>query len=802
MKIKQSKADPIKLEKKNTSLFVLDLYIQREESFFISVLSNKFEYHKIYNNNDNIIIPGFYPRLKKTSFYNKEILKKISNQSILIKSLDNKIMPEEMNKNSDNNLDNTSNIENSIFDSSLKKCQSKDSEKNNEKYQKDLIIKEVSSNKISKSELSKICNINQEIKDLVYKEEKLKSNQIQIIKIAKDGNCFYRCLSYFLLKSQEYYKNIKNLIIEWIENNYEDFLEFFGDDDSKNLKKEDIAKNELDYIKSKDSWGSHYTFSIACLIFKIDIAVYTYEGNYFYKPYNLFKIDNDEKELCIMNYHNNYHFELIYSKNEMVEENTLYNSISEIEMPYIYKKNNIKITGTNFETNYVEINNLNSKNLYDEIYNFLLSIKQNEKEIHDLELQNKNWHYNQILSKFELIYPKRLEDKSISTMEKRKNFRKCIELYKLDKNNRLCILNKNLIKNRKDLYFKIPFKHEKDIIINDCHVNYNHCGRDNTYENVLNNNWYWNGMKKDIATFIKTCPFCNTGNKFKKLKGKNKIIIENGPHYRYVADIWTLPKEIASTTKYKYILDIVDHFSKWYYGYLLHTKEAKEILKNIEIFCENFGNPKILQTDNGKEFKNDLLNTYCLNQDIKLIHSSPYHPQTNGACEVTHKEIQKYICNEFISNKKNFNIEDSLFEIIKIHNNKKHTTTKRIPKDIRDIEDETEIDNIKQEIIKTLARKNKNIDIINFEKFYVIDDKNLCIKKNKFLDKKDNKTIKSKKIIKSNKIPITIIENSSKEDIFLIEIKKTIGILEEGEIYRIHISNIEEVEENLWNNLL
>ena len=83
-------------------------------------------------------------------------------------------------------------------------------------------------------------------------------------------------------------------------------------------------------------------------------------------------------------------------------------------------------------------------------------------------------------------------------------------------------MNKNLIKNRKDLYFKISFKHEKDIIINDCHVNYNQCGRDNTYKNILNNNWFWNGMKKDIATFIKTCPFCNTRNKFKKLKGKIK----------------------------------------------------------------------------------------------------------------------------------------------------------------------------------------------------------------------------------------------------------------------------------------
>ena len=88
------------------------------------------------------------------------------------------------------------------------------------------------------------------------------------------------------------------------------------------------------------------------------------------------------------------------------------------------------------------------------------------------------------------------------------------------------------------------------------------------------------------------------------------------------------------------------------------------------------------------------------------------------------------------------------------------------------------------------------MDIINFEKFYVIDDKNIYIKNNKFLDKKENKKIKTKKVVKSNKIPLEIIGESSKEDIYLIEIKKTIGIFEEGEIYEIHISNIEEVNRN------
>ena len=49
-----------------------------------------------------------------------------------------------------------------------------------------------------------------------------------------------------------------------------------------------------------------------------------------------------------------------------------------------------------------------------------------------------------------------------------------------------------------------------------------------------------------------------------------------------------------------------------------------------------------------------------------------------------------------------------------------------------------------------------------------------------------------KKIIKNIKIAIKIIGGGSKEDIYL-EIKKI--IFEEGEIYEIHINNIEEVNE-------
>ena len=258
-------------------------------------------------------------------------------------------------------------------------------------------------------------------------------------------------------------------------------------------------------------------------------------------------------------------------------------------------------------------------------------------------------------------------------------------------------------------------------------------------------------------------------------------------------------QELKDVTDYNYVLDIIDHFSKWYYGYLLKTKTAEEVLKNIEIFMENFGKCKILQTDNGTEFKNTLLERYCLENNIKLIHSSPYHPQTNGVCEVVHKEIRKYIYTEYLKNKSDFNIEDELFNIIKIHNNKIHSSTKRIPKEIRDIEDINEINDINEEIVKTLSKKNKNYDVIDFGKNYVIDYNTVYIYKDKIIRKK-GKIKKPKKLIK---LPIEIISEYDKDFTeFIIINKKAYNNFERNKTYITSVTNLEEVNQNLWNELL
>jgi len=103
------------------------------------------------------------------------------------------------------------------------------------------------------------------------------------------------------------------------------------------------------------------------------------------------------------------------------------------------------------------------------------------------------------------------------------------------------------------------------------------------------------------------------------------------------------------------------------------------------------GYPKIIQSDNGSEFKNNLFQEFCTKHNIEHIFSSQYHPQTNGVVEVAHKEIKEYVIIEYSKNPDNFNLKYSLLgagEII--NNNNKHTTTYFKPIDLIDNIDEEE----------------------------------------------------------------------------------------------------------------
>ena len=130
----------------------------------------------------------------------------------------------------------------------------------------------------------------------------------------------------------------------------------------------------------------------------------------------------------------------------------------------------------------------------------------------------------------------------------------------------------------------------------------------------------------------------------KKLLKKPKVIKDEGPHYRLLVDFTYLDqKYYHGKTKYKYIIDSIDHFSKFYWGFLTEDKSANTAFLKIKMFILINKKPVLLQTDNGLEFHNRLLSESLENEDVKHIFSRSHHPQTNGCLERYHREIKNYM---------------------------------------------------------------------------------------------------------------------------------------------------------------
>ena len=75
-------------------------------------------------------------------------------------------------------------------------------------------------------------------------------------------------------------------------------------------------------------------------------------------------------------------------------------------------------------------------------------------------------------------------------------------------------------------------------------------------------------------------------------------------------DITELPVELKAHTDFLYLFNIINHFSKYGISFLIENKEAKTILYYLKLVLECNGYPNEIGSDNGKEFRNGLIEDY------------------------------------------------------------------------------------------------------------------------------------------------------------------------------------------------
>jgi hypothetical protein len=92
----------------------------------------------------------------------------------------------------------------------------------------------------------------------------------------------------------------------------------------------------------------------------------------------------------------------------------------------------------------------------------------------------------------------------------------------------------------------------------------------------------------------------------------------------------------------KYILTIVDYFTKWIVAIPLVNQEAHTVANSfVEKFVSVFGVPKQLHSDQGTNFESRIFKEMCEILGSEKTRTTAFRPQSDGLVE---RGIWSYLC--------------------------------------------------------------------------------------------------------------------------------------------------------------
>ncbi len=142
---------------------------------------------------------------------------------------------------------------------------------------------------------------------------------------------------------------------------------------------------------------------------------------------------------------------------------------------------------------------------------------------------------------------------------------------------------------------------------------------------------------------------------------------------RLQVDLVDMSKYAWENNGFKWIITIVDVYSKLAWATPLKNKTANTVAKAIRPILEQYG-PKYLQSDNGKEFSNDQMTALCEELEVKQIYGSPYNPQSQGQVERFNRTLKNFIFRQFTLYKTTVWV-DALKTFVDQYNNTIHEAT-------------------------------------------------------------------------------------------------------------------------------
>ncbi|XP_043816115.1 uncharacterized protein LOC122724643 [Manihot esculenta] len=147
---------------------------------------------------------------------------------------------------------------------------------------------------------------------------------------------------------------------------------------------------------------------------------------------------------------------------------------------------------------------------------------------------------------------------------------------------------------------------------------------------IFRQGYYWPTVKREAEEFIRKCDVCQRfANAINVPATLQSSISSPWPFSQWGIDILgPFPK---TTGQKRFVIVAVEYFSKWPEAEAVPTITARKMIDFVwgNIICR-FGIPRVLISDNGRQFDCNAFKEFTRNMGIWHKFSSVAHPQTNG----------------------------------------------------------------------------------------------------------------------------------------------------------------------------
>ena len=162
-----------------------------------------------------------------------------------------------------------------------------------------------------------------------------------------------------------------------------------------------------------------------------------------------------------------------------------------------------------------------------------------------------------------------------------------------------------------------------------------HRGREATYQSLAND-FYWRNMSKHVRNWIRRCPDCIRFKTAEQHHGPMQVRLYEHPFHTLGIDyVGELP---VSPNGNKWILTAVCPYSNFLRAIPVSDKRATTAARALydHVFLE-YGFPAVLQSDQGGEWVNSVLQELTNLLSIEHVFTTSYRPRLNGSTERVHR---------------------------------------------------------------------------------------------------------------------------------------------------------------------